>query len=166
MTHIEDGPGPGRIICFAKKLCFWPKICFFPKKNTQNPLRRYFFVSTTLPGYGQNMVFIKKWTLFLGPKFCISTRKSVFCFRAPDFVNGLFVALGKTVDLAPSDRFFDKKFPPNPLWGHHLPVTALALLARRPFGLDICSMFLLDSNFEHLDLLGLYSNIGSILSNF
>ena len=34
-------------------------------------------------------------------------QKSVFCYRTPDFVNGLYVALGKTVDFAPSDGFFD-----------------------------------------------------------
>jgi hypothetical protein len=29
----------------------------------------------------------------------------------PDFVNGLFVALTKTVDLAPLDRFLEFLFP-------------------------------------------------------
>ena len=29
-----------------------------------------------------------------------------FCYCTPDFVNGLFVALGKTVHFQPSDRFF------------------------------------------------------------
>ena len=76
---------------FAEKRFFGRKSVFSQKKNTQNPLRRYFFVCTTLPGHGQNMVSIKKWTLFLGPKFCISARKSIFRFRAPDFVNDLFV---------------------------------------------------------------------------
>ena len=40
----------------------------------------------------------------------ILARKSVFCYRTPDFVNGPFVALAKAVDLAPSDRFFDFSF--------------------------------------------------------
>ena len=48
--------------------------------------------------------------VFLGPKIRISARKFVFCYRTPDFVDGPFVALGKTVDLALSDRFFDFSF--------------------------------------------------------
>ena len=87
--------------------------------------------------------------IFLGGLgFWISARKSVFCYRTPDFVNGLFVAPGETVDLAHLDRFFllflprnarfrkkktgwrAKKSSPTPLWGHCLPVTALALSAR------------------------------------
>ena len=35
----------------------------------------------------------------------ILARKSVFCYRTPDFVNGPFVALDDIFDLAPSDRF-------------------------------------------------------------
>ena len=34
-----------------------------------------------------------------------------FGYRNLDFVNGSFVALGETVDLAPSDRFFVVSFP-------------------------------------------------------
>ena len=87
----------------------------------------------------------------MGPKIQILAQKSIFCYRTPDFVNDPFVDLGKTVDLAPSDWFFDflfvrngpfckktgwcaKKSSPTPLWGHRLQVTALALSARRPFG--------------------------------
>ena len=33
-------------------------------------------------------------------------RKSVFCYKTPDFVNGPFLTLCETVDLAPLDRFF------------------------------------------------------------
>ena len=33
-------------------------------------------------------------------------RKIRFCYWTPDLVNGLFVALGKTVHFQPSDRFF------------------------------------------------------------
>ena len=36
-----------------------------------------------------------------------------FCYTTPDFVDGLFVALGETVDFAPSDRFFDFSFLRN-----------------------------------------------------
>ena len=41
----------------------------------------------------------------------IFARKSVFCYRTPDFVNGPFVTLCETVDLAPSDRFLNFSFP-------------------------------------------------------
>ena len=80
----------------------------------------------------------------LGPKICTHA--------TPNFVNGPFVALEETVHFALWDRFVDFSFPssgsllkkngrrtkkssPTPLWGHHLPVTALALSARRPFTL-------------------------------
>ena len=92
-------------------------------------------------------------SFFRGQNFRFFARKSVLCYRAPDFVNGAFVALGDTFDLAPSDLFFDFSFPsysrfcegdppmrqkvfPHPttaLWGLRLPVTALAGSAR---GLD------------------------------
>ena len=65
--------------------------------------------------------FTKKMTLYKcghvsSPNYgetavCPLGRKSVFCYRTPDFVNGPFVALEKAVDLAPSDRFFDFSFP-------------------------------------------------------
>ena len=48
---------------------------------------------------------------FLGQNFRILARKSVFCYRTPDFVNGPFVALAKAVDLAPSDPFLNFSFP-------------------------------------------------------
>merc|ERR1719367_499856 len=41
----------------------------------------------------------------------IFARKSVFCYRTPDFVNGPFVTLCETVDLAPLDRFLNFSFP-------------------------------------------------------
>ena len=41
----------------------------------------------------------------------IFARKSVFCYRTPDFVNGPFVTLCEAVDLAPLDRFFVFSFP-------------------------------------------------------
>ena len=41
----------------------------------------------------------------------ILARKSVFCYRTLDFVNGPFVTLCETVDLAPSDRFLNFSFP-------------------------------------------------------
>ena len=41
------------------------------------------------------------------PRGRILARKSVFCYRTPDFVNGFFVALDDIFDLAPSDRFLN-----------------------------------------------------------
>ena len=47
----------------------------------------------------------------------IFARKSVFCYRTPDFVNGPFVTLCETVDLAPLDRFLNFSFPSyGPKW--------------------------------------------------
>ena len=48
---------------------------------------------------------------FFWQNFRIFARKSVFCYRTPDFVKGPFVALAKAVDLAPSDPLFDFSFP-------------------------------------------------------
>ena len=48
---------------------------------------------------------------FLGQNFRILARKSVFCYRTPDFVNGPFVALAKAKILAPSDPFLNFSFP-------------------------------------------------------
>ena len=45
------------------------------------------------------------------PRGLILARKSVFCYRTPDFVNGPFVTLCETVDLAPLDRFLNFSFP-------------------------------------------------------
>ncbi len=49
----------------------------------------------------------------------ISARKSVFCYRTPDFVDGPFVALEDIFNLAPSDRFFVAVRPlSGPFSGH------------------------------------------------
>ena len=48
---------------------------------------------------------------FVGQNFWILSRKSIFCYRTPDFVNGPFVALAKAVDLAPSDWLLNFLFP-------------------------------------------------------
>ena len=43
--------------------------------------------------------------------------KSFFCYRTPNFVNGPFVTLCETVDLAPLDRFLKFSFPSyGPKW--------------------------------------------------
>ena len=51
-----------------------------------------------------------RWAVFWPPGRILA-RKSVFCYRTPDFVNGPFVALAKAVDLAPSDPFLNFSFP-------------------------------------------------------
>ena len=56
------------------------------------------------------MVSRKKCRLFLGQNFWMWPENS-FLLRTSILVNGAFVALGVTVDLAPSDRFFDFSFP-------------------------------------------------------
>ena len=50
-------------------------------------------------------------SFFFGKNFRIFVRKSVFCYRTPDFVNGPFLALGDSFDLAPSDPFLNFSFP-------------------------------------------------------
>ena len=90
---------------FCRKADFGPKIRF-PKTKTDIYLgEEYFFLCTSLPGRGENMVSMKKCS-FLGPKIRISALNSVFCYRTPDFVDGPFVALGKMVDFASSDLFW------------------------------------------------------------
>ena len=88
----------------------------------------------------------------MGPKFRYLVQKSDFCHSTPVLVNDPFLTLGMAVKFRPWERFFDfpfrsyssshkkkyswpvKKPSPFLLWGHCLPVTALALSARKPFG--------------------------------
>ena len=49
--------------------------------------------------------------LFFWQNFQIFVRKSVFCYRTPDFVNGTLLALAKAKILAPSDPFLNFSFP-------------------------------------------------------
>ena len=44
--------------------------------------------------------------MFFDPKF-----RPVFCHKTANFISGSFLVLGKTVNLAPSDLFFDFSFP-------------------------------------------------------
>ena len=83
-----------------------------------------------------------KVSFFRARKLGSRPENPFFCHRTPNFVDGPFVAPGETVHFQPSDRFFvlrpfrkkkrprAKKSSPTPLWGHRLPVTALALSAR------------------------------------
>ena len=54
--------------------------------------------------------------LFLGSENSVFGHKILFfCNETPNFVDGLLVALGKTIHFAPWDRFFDFSFP---TYGH------------------------------------------------
>merc|ERR1712004_592604 len=100
-----------------------------------------FFRSWPKHGYRQKVV-----PFFFGPKFWFLAQKSDFCHTTPILVDDPFLALSMTVNFPRWERFFDfpfrsssisgpvKKSSPLPLWGHRLPVKALALSARRPFG--------------------------------
>ena len=89
-------------------------------------------------------------SFYLGQKSRFLLQKSDFCHTTPILVNDPFVAFGVTVHFPPWNWFFNftfqsyscfrkksgwrlKKSSPSPLWGHRLPVTALAPSAR---GLD------------------------------
>ena len=97
------------------------------------------------------MVSLKKRFFLGGPKSRFWAQNSDFGHMTPILVNGPFVALGVTVHFPPWKRFFDFPFPsyshflkkirltrqkvfPLPAVGDRLPVTALVLSARRPFG--------------------------------
>ena len=60
--------------------------------------------------FGGN-VWVKKLTLFLGPKSRVLSEKSNFCHTNPILVNGPYVALGETVHFPRWERFFDSSFP-------------------------------------------------------
>ena len=128
---------------------------FFFQNNFQNLLKdwyslgkRVFFLLTTLPGRGQNMVAIKKW-FFFGPQksgfrpenpfFSVFCQRGVrnpwhwFCFETFGSIVRLFVSEFRPFSWGEPGRRAEKSSP-TPLWGHRLPVTALALSARRPCG--------------------------------
>ena len=83
---------------------------------------------------------------FFAQNFRIFVRKSVFCYRTPDFVSGPFLALGDSFDLAPSDPFLNFSFPSYVNFREgdpptqqkvlpHLTVRALTDSNSSPFGL-------------------------------
>ena len=111
----------------------------------------YFFLLTTLPGRGWNMAAIKKCTFFLGPKnpdfgpkirFFVWDRvfwqsgarnpRRWFRFGTFGSIVRFFVSELRPFSWGEPGRRAKKSYP-TPLWGHRLPVTALALSARRPF---------------------------------
>ena len=108
-----------------------------------------FFFEQLFPVVARTWLELKSECLFLGPKFWFLAKKSDFCHTTPIFVDDPFLALDMTVNFPPWKRFFDFPFRSYscfrkkirltcqkvfPLWGHRLPVKALALSARRPFG--------------------------------
>ena len=96
----------------------------------------------------QNMVAIKKW-FFFGPQksgfrpenpfFSVFCQRGVrnpwhwFCFETFGSIVRLFVSEFRPFSWGEPGRRAEKSSP-TPLWGHRLPVTALALSARRPCG--------------------------------
>ena len=136
---------------------FLPKMHFNPKKHPKF-LKRLIFILEKATFFFEQLfsVVARTWLeyksdrLFLGPKFQFLAKKSDFCHTTPIFVDDPFLALDMTVNFPPWKRFFDfpfqsyscfrkkirltrqKVFPP--LWEFRLPVKALALSARRPFG--------------------------------
>ncbi len=66
-----------------------------------------------MPGRGRNMVRGKKCSFFLVKIFAFLPESPFFAigFRILDFVNGPFLALGDSFDLAPSDPFLNFSFP-------------------------------------------------------
>merc|ERR1712121_192132 len=54
---------------------------------------------------------------FSGHRAGFWPKNPFFCYRTPNFVNGPFVTLCETVDLAPLDRFLKFSFPSyGPKW--------------------------------------------------
>merc|ERR1711873_361505 len=138
---------------------FWPKNGSYPKKSpkmTFPPLiiwaKGPFFFEQLFLVVARTWVGYKSDSLFLGPKFRFLAQNSDFCHTTPIFVDDPILALDMTVNFPPWKRFFDfpfrsyscfrkkirltaqKVFPPPHLWKFRLPVTALVLSARRPFG--------------------------------
>ena len=74
------------------------------------------------------LVRIKEWDLCFGPKISVFGPKTRFLPNGPNFRYGV-TAVSVKKSGGPV-----KKSSPFPLWGHRLPVTALALSERRPFG--------------------------------
>ena len=162
MTQKDNGPGPGRNYGYGRfyvwpKSGFWPQNGSYPKKSpkmTFPPLiiwaKGPFFFEQLFSVVARTWLGLKSGTSFLGPKFWFLVQKSDFCHTTPILVDDPFLALGMTVNFPHWERFFDfpfrsyssfrkkicwpvKKSSTLPLWGHRLPVKALALSAR---GLD------------------------------
>ena len=64
----------------------------------------------------------------------LEAQKSVFCYWTPDFVNGPFVALGDSFDLAPADPFLNFSFPSYGRFREGDPPTQQKVLAHLTVG--------------------------------
>ena len=68
----------------------------------------------------------------------------------PNFVNGLFVALGKTVHFAPWDRFFDFSFMRQKVFPH--PTVGAPSASNSPSALSARAGLLYNARQENLQL--------------
>ena len=113
-----------------------------------------FFFEQLFSVVARTWLVTKSECLFFGPKFRFLAKKSDFCHTTPIFVDDPFLALDMTVNFPPWKRFFDFPFrsyscfrkknfvdPSKSLPHSYCTVTALALSARRPFGLDYVDHF-------------------------
>ena len=121
MTLNKCGPGSGlnygeTAVCpLGREGNKWPKIRFSLYKHPQNgysPLiiweKGTFFFGQHCPVVAGTWLGVRN-EFFLGARnFGILARKSVLCYRTP--INGMFIALGVTVVLAPSDQFLNFTF--------------------------------------------------------
>ena len=92
---------------FSPKIRFLPEdpgLCQWPVCSPRRYLRFGTFGSIFSGRSAARRVIFR-------PPGRIFARKSVFCYRIPDFVNGPFLALGDSFDLAPSDPFLNFSFP-------------------------------------------------------
>ena len=127
MTHIDNRPCPDRnygeaaVFTFCRKAENGLKIRFFSfLKNTRNLLKDwYLFGKRVLPSL-HNFAhlwlehgFDQEVNVLFGPKNSDFGLKICFLLQVPGCC-GWPVALGKSVDLTPSDQFFDFWFPSYP----------------------------------------------------
>jgi hypothetical protein len=115
MTLNKCGPGSGpnygetAVCSLGREGNKWPKIRFSLYKHPQNGYSPLIIWEKGTFSFGQHCPVVagtwleSKSGTFFWQNFRSSARKSVFCYRTPDFVNGPFVALGDSFDLAPSD---------------------------------------------------------------
>ena len=103
---------------FAKKPFFGKNSVFSPE-NTQNLLKDWysfgkrvlFLFAQLFPVLARTWFELRSVCFFLAPKLGFRPQNPFFCHWTPNFVNSLFVALGKTLHFAPWDWFFDFSFP-------------------------------------------------------
>ena len=98
----------------------------------------YFFLLTTLPGRGWNMVGTKKCPFFLASKIRIWARKSVFSYGTPFFGKVALVTLGVGSVLAPSDLVCDFSFPSYVRFREGNPADAPKSLTQPHCGGTVC----------------------------